>query len=87
MLFIHLPLDLLTEIVDLLEYEDEISSLARTCKCLYGLLNPLLYKHNVRHGNSSALARAIVNGGDIATVTKILDAGASLRTKKSKSKT
>ncbi|KAL3493382.1 ankyrin repeat-containing domain protein [Aspergillus germanicus] len=77
MLLIHLPLNLLTEIVDLLEYEDEINSLARTCKCLYGLVNPLLYKHNVRHGKSSALFWAIVNAGEIATVTKILDAGAS----------
>jgi hypothetical protein len=37
MLLIHLPLDLLTEIVNLLEYEDEINSLAQTCKYLYVL--------------------------------------------------
>jgi ankyrin repeat protein len=71
-----LPIELLTDIVELLEYEDEINSLARTCKSLYSLFNPFLYNYNVRHCNSSALAWGI-NNDSIATVTQILDAGAS----------
>ncbi|KAL2848322.1 ankyrin repeat-containing domain protein [Aspergillus pseudodeflectus] len=73
---IHLPIELLTEIAELLEYEDEINSLARTCRFLYNLFGPFLYKHNVRHGNSSALAWGIINK-NMATITRSLDAGAS----------
>ncbi|PYH95697.1 ankyrin [Aspergillus ellipticus CBS 707.79] len=46
-------------IVEQLEYESELSALARTDRALYEIVNPILYRHNVRYGDSSALVWAI----------------------------
>ncbi|PWY83613.1 hypothetical protein BO70DRAFT_290806, partial [Aspergillus heteromorphus CBS 117.55] len=69
-----LPFELTRLIVEELEYESEINALARTDRALYQTVNPMLYRHNVQHEDSSALAWAIEHDA-IATARKILDAG------------
>ncbi|KAL2869767.1 ankyrin repeat domain-containing protein [Aspergillus lucknowensis] len=75
MALLGLPNELLTGIAEQLEFESEIEAFARTCKTLYNLLNPFLYKNNVRHGDSMVLAWGIINRS-VRTVLMILDAGA-----------
>ncbi|PYI20074.1 hypothetical protein BO99DRAFT_431995 [Aspergillus violaceofuscus CBS 115571] len=71
-----LPVELIEIIGDLLEYDSEINALACTNKRLHKVLNPRLYRHNVRHGDSTALAWGIAHHS-VKTVKLILDAGAS----------
>ncbi|OJJ98125.1 hypothetical protein ASPACDRAFT_62375 [Aspergillus aculeatus ATCC 16872] len=71
-----LPVELIKDIADLVEYESEINALARTNKHLHEVLNPRLYKHNVHHGDSTALAWGITHHS-MKTVMLILEAGAS----------
>ncbi|RAK77861.1 ankyrin, partial [Aspergillus fijiensis CBS 313.89] len=71
-----LPVELIDAIADLVDYESEINALARTNKDLREVLNRRLYKHNVRHGDSTALAWGIAHHS-IETVKLILEAGAS----------
>ncbi|PWY66386.1 ankyrin [Aspergillus sclerotioniger CBS 115572] len=71
-----LPYELIEQIVDLLEYESEINAFARSHPILYHTVNPMLYKHNVRYEESSALGWGIMHG-PLTTVQQSLEAGAS----------
>ncbi|GAB1218408.1 hypothetical protein ATERTT37_007662 [Aspergillus terreus] len=76
MSLLNLPTELIFAVLDGLDYESDIDSLARTSRAYYNRFNPLLYRHNVHHGESSALPWGIIHGS-MSTVEMALDAGAS----------
>jgi ankyrin repeat protein len=51
----NLPTELILDISRYLQSERGISAFAQTSKQLHCILNPYLYRHNVRYGGSSAL--------------------------------
>ncbi|PYI17196.1 hypothetical protein BO99DRAFT_306626, partial [Aspergillus violaceofuscus CBS 115571] len=69
-----LPLELVEQIVSWLKYESDLNALARTQRFFYQTVNPMLYRHNVRLGNSSALGWGIKHGL-LATVRQSVEAG------------
>ncbi|RAH65581.1 ankyrin [Aspergillus aculeatinus CBS 121060] len=71
-----LPLEIFEQIVSWLEYESDINALARTHRAFYHFGNPMLYRHNVRHGKGSALGWGVQHG-ILATVQRAFEAGAS----------
>ncbi|BCS01801.1 uncharacterized protein AKAW2_60065S [Aspergillus luchuensis] len=73
---LRLPVELIEQIVGYLECANDINALARTHGNFYRAVNPMLYRHNVHHNNSSALAWGIEHRC-LATVQKSLEAGAS----------
>ncbi|KAL3472179.1 ankyrin repeat-containing domain protein [Aspergillus californicus] len=76
MSLLELPIELVYQILGWLEYASELSAFSRTDKLFHAVGNPVLYQHNVQHGESSALAWACEHGC-LTTVDMILDAGAS----------
>ncbi|GLB07220.1 hypothetical protein AtubIFM57258_002549 [Aspergillus tubingensis] len=73
---LRLPVELIEQIVGYLECANDINALARTHGNFYRAVNPMLYRHNVHHNNSSALSWGIEHRC-LATVQKSLEAGAS----------
>lgn len=73
---ILLPIELIEQIVGHLEYASDINALAQTDGTFYRVVNPMLYRHNVYHDNSTALSWGIKHGS-FATVQRSLEAGAS----------
>ncbi|OJI79400.1 hypothetical protein ASPTUDRAFT_78790 [Aspergillus tubingensis CBS 134.48] len=73
---LRLPVELIEQIVGYLECANDINALARTHGNFYRAVNPMLYRHNVHHNNSSALSWGIEHKC-LATVQKSLEAGAS----------
>src|SRR5215471_11001091 len=78
MSLLDLPNELLLYIAEYLELESDINALTRTTRRLHGLLNVSLYRHNVEHGESSALSWAS-RRGRVTTVQMLISEGASLR--------
>ncbi|OJJ66973.1 hypothetical protein ASPBRDRAFT_85745, partial [Aspergillus brasiliensis CBS 101740] len=74
MMALPLPVELIEQIVSHLEYASDINALARTHRIFYRIVNPLLYRHNVHHDNSSALSWGSEHGS-LATVQRSLKAG------------
>lgn len=66
---LHLSPDILLTIADFTP-EPALNALLQTTPNLYTLLNPILYRHNVRHSNSNALQWASLYG--CATVVRRL---------------
>jgi ankyrin repeat protein len=75
MLLLDLPNELLQCVSENLKLERDINALTRTNRYLYDLLNPYLYRHNVRFSGSSALRWATQFGRE-ETARKILAEGA-----------
>ncbi|KAF9891505.1 hypothetical protein FE257_003972 [Aspergillus nanangensis] len=76
--FDNLPTEIILLIIHFLEYESEINALCRTSRNLHQRLNPILYEHNVRNGQSlglGALEWAASNGRP-QTARLALQAGA-----------
>jgi ankyrin repeat protein len=73
--FSKVPVDVILHIVTFLEYGSDLNSFVRTSKFFYHLLNDYLYRDNVLHFGSSALAWAARNGFE-NTVRRSLEAGA-----------
>lgn len=74
--FQRLPSEILLHISDFLEHSWNISALSQTNRHLYTTLNYYVYRHNIRHFDSSLLTWAMENGSEIVA-RKMLDAGAS----------
>jgi hypothetical protein len=55
----NLPEELVLLFADALLNESELNAFARTSRRFYRILNPYLYRNNVRHHNSSALDSAL----------------------------
>jgi ankyrin repeat protein len=79
MALLDLPNELLQYISENLKFERDINALTRTNRRLYILLNPYLYRHNVRLFRSSALEWA-AEWGQEGTAQKLLGAGANAKT-------
>src|ERR1700733_7188217 len=80
MLLFDLPNELLQHISESLELERDINALTRTNRHLYNLLNPYLYRHNIRLFRSSALSWAAKRGQE-GTAQKLLGARADTKTR------
>lgn len=76
MSLLSFPNEVLFHIADFLEYSWNISALSQTNRFLYSLLNPYVYRLNVRHFDSSLFAWAMENGSEMIA-QKMLEAGAS----------
>lgn len=74
---LKLPNELLLHVTSYFSYESDINSLARSTRRLYHLLNPYLYRHNVRQGKSSALKWAL-QYSHVTVARKMLKEGALL---------
>lgn len=74
---LKLPNELLLHVTSYFSYESDINSLAQTTRRLYHLLNPYLYRHNVRQGKSSALKWAL-QYSHVTVARKMLKEGALL---------
>src|SRR5271156_3654705 len=75
MSLLNLPNELLQSISENLKLEKDINALVRTNRYLYNLLNPYLYRHNIRLFGSSALQWA-ARCGQEGTARKMLAEGA-----------
>ncbi|KAL3486607.1 hypothetical protein BJX62DRAFT_18137 [Aspergillus germanicus] len=74
---LDLALKILLQIIDELVTEANINALAKTCRQLYTIVNPILYQRNIQNGQSSALLWAVRENQE-ATVLKCLEQGASI---------
>ncbi|KAH6876829.1 hypothetical protein B0T10DRAFT_497345, partial [Thelonectria olida] len=72
-MFTDLANELLQSLANCLELERDIKALARTNRRLYCLLDPYLYRHNIRQSSSSALVWAAIYGRE-RTAQKAIDA-------------
>ncbi|PLN83683.1 ankyrin repeat-containing domain protein [Aspergillus taichungensis] len=79
MSLLQLPSELILYIAEFLLAERDINVLVQGNRQLYELLNPLLYRHNVQHRQSSALTWAAANG-QLPTLEKLFDQGAQITT-------
>ena len=79
MSLLQLPNELVLYIADFIHAERDINALAQGNSQLYGLLNPLLYRHNVQYRQSSALTWAAANG-QLPTLEKLFGEGAQIIT-------
>ncbi|KAL2853596.1 ankyrin repeat-containing domain protein [Aspergillus pseudodeflectus] len=70
-----LPSELLLKVKDHLNETDR-NALARTNREIYGCINYILYRDNIRHGNASALRWAVTNNME-STVHMCLEQGAT----------
>ncbi|KAH7042243.1 F-box domain protein [Macrophomina phaseolina] len=71
--------ELLQSIAEFLSAEKDINAFSRANRRLYNILNTYLYRHNVRHGASSALLWAAQHGQE-ATAQRLLGEGANVQT-------
>ncbi|CEL03153.1 hypothetical protein ASPCAL04310 [Aspergillus calidoustus] len=71
-----LPCELLLKVNDHLSEPDQ-NALARTNREIYGCINYILYRDNIRHGNASALRWAVTNNME-STVHICLEQGATI---------
>ncbi|KAF1947364.1 ankyrin, partial [Clathrospora elynae] len=76
-MFSELANELLLSIAEKLSSERDINAFAQTDRRLYRLLNKYLYRHNVQHGESSALLWASEQG-QVETIRKSLEVGAPI---------
>lgn len=72
-----LPDDIFLHVIQFLPYQSDFNALLQANTYLHALLNPLLYRHNVKHSGSSALLWA-AKQGNASTARRMLDEGASL---------
>lgn len=72
-----LPVEIIEQIGDWLEYASDINPFVCTHRTLYRVVNPMLYRHNVRHGDNSALGWGIMHGF-LAIVQQSLESSASI---------
>ncbi|PGH02527.1 hypothetical protein AJ80_08838 [Polytolypa hystricis UAMH7299] len=77
MSLIILPSELVLMITDLLGEERDLNAFAQISRYLYQVTNPLLYQHNVRHSEASALPWAIQHA-EVSTTRQLLDCGADV---------
>ncbi|PTB69775.1 ankyrin, partial [Trichoderma citrinoviride] len=70
-----IPPELLTTIADFLPAQRDTNALARCSSRLHAILDPLLYRQNIKSSRSDALAWA-AKTGNIQTVRKALSYGA-----------
>ncbi|CRL25769.1 Ankyrin repeat-containing domain [Penicillium camemberti] len=75
--FLDLPLEIIYLITGFLELDNDISALSRTTRQLHAVLDPCLYKNNIKRYNSCALLWAAEHGR-VSVAQKMLDAGAPL---------
>lgn len=75
MSLLDLPTELILCIVGFLDYESELSALSRTTRCLYHLLEPVLYTQNLEFGDGTCLGLAAKHGRELA-VRNAIQAGA-----------
>ena len=66
MSLINLPNELLILVLDFLEAEKDIREFARTNRHLFDFINPYLYKHNIKHDDSSGLWQTLILENDSA---------------------
>jgi hypothetical protein len=71
-----LPCEFLLKVNDHLSEPDQ-NALARTNREIYGCINYILYRDNIRHGNASALRWAVTNNME-STVHICLEQGATI---------
>ncbi|KXJ96483.1 hypothetical protein Micbo1qcDRAFT_170306 [Microdochium bolleyi] len=71
---LQLPVELIVAITGHIRNELDISRLSRSHPVFRAVVQPLLYRHNVRYGKSRALLEGVVCG-DLATAEKALDMG------------
>ncbi len=76
-MLLDFPNDILLLVADEVETESDLSSLIKTCRCLYGLLSDKLHRDNVRYCNSSALFWGM-RRNRFDTMQRMLDVGADI---------
>jgi hypothetical protein len=67
MLLLNLLIKILLLIAENLQVEGDINAFAWTNNRLYSILNPYLYRHNVKREDSTALTWAAKRGQDMTT--------------------
>ncbi|KAK2812822.1 hypothetical protein FQN50_001151 [Emmonsiellopsis sp. PD_5] len=72
-----LPLELLLQIAECLHSPPALNSLVKCNRSIYNLLNPVLYKDNVKNDQSSAAWWAL-RAGCVQTLKKAIQAGADV---------
>ena len=72
--------DFVLMIADWFDVDRDINSLTRTTRGLHAILNPYVYRLNVRYHGASALAWAI-HSTNMSTLRYVLDAGADINSR------
>lgn len=78
--FLRLPVEIIYHIASDIEDQTALSSLARTCRTCHHLLNPILYRNNIKAEHSSSLFWGAAHGV-LNTVKLAHAAGANLNSK------